>query len=175
MRFWLKIVLLVLLVPSTAIAEIQNRGQLFKLLCIGEKSVGFDWSGKEWTVARFKPEKYVVEKMPIDNKMTPFCTLTAPDDKGMVTEDYALQKGCYSIHEFGYKSYPMLSKLCLEEWRKIREKWTLELVFCNDEEYINLKPEGMFILSQWSAPHDLDEKADRKDLKSITVGRCGIM
>jgi len=30
---------------------------------MGEKSTGFNWHNKEWNFARFKPEKYLVEKI----------------------------------------------------------------------------------------------------------------
>jgi hypothetical protein len=169
------IVLIALIGPTLAAAEIQSREQLFKILCIGDKSIGFDWENNEWVKAQFTPEKYLIEKLRIDDKSTPFCAMKAGDDKPFRTDDYALERGCYSVRTLGQKSYPTPAKLCLEEWKKSGEEWGLNSVSCHDSEYIQFKPEGAFILSMWSAPHDLDDDAQQKDSKSITVGRCGVM
>ncbi len=87
-----RMVLGVLLIfPSVTNAGIESREQLFKALCIGEKSVGFNWKQNGWVFTRFAPEKYLVEKLTIDNVRTPFCVMNAQDKKGYESKSGAVR------------------------------------------------------------------------------------
>ena len=167
--------ILSLFLPVAANSAVEGMDRFFKTLCIGEQATGFDWVNGDWTPTRFKPERYLIEKLPVDNNMTPFCAMKLRDHEPFESKDSALEYGCYNVHAFGREGYPNLSGLCLEEWKKISGQWVLQSVFCNDREYVQFKPNGAFILAEWSEPHDLDDNADHKDSKSITVGRCAVM
>ena len=74
--------------------------QLFKTLCIGEKSTGFNWRNNEWNSTRFKPEKYFIEKLkPERSARTLLCWSDAQEKKRHESNDMALDWGCYNVHE----------------------------------------------------------------------------
>jgi hypothetical protein len=125
--------------------------------------------------SRNTSEKYIIAKVPIDDKKTPMCAFKAKQENDFIYEDVALKYGCYDIHAFGAPDHPNLSASCLEEWKKVNAKWLLQSVSCHDENYIQFKPDGAFIAADWYAPHDLDDNADQKDSKVIAVGRCAVM
>ena len=162
-----------LIAPGLSFAQIHDRERVFKILCIGDQSSGFDWVNKTWVPTRFKPEQYLIEKMNIDDKTTPFCAAGIGRNKPLWTDSYGLVDGCYNVHVFGRVSYPRLAQVCLEEWKKLDGKWSLRSISCRDQEYIHLKPDGAFTQTNWN--ETLDDDAAQKDSLSLTVGRCNVM
>jgi hypothetical protein len=147
--------------------------QLFKAVCIGEKSTGFNWSNNEWHFARFKPEKYFIEKLkPERSARTLLCWSDAQEKKRHETTDMALDWGCYSVRE-GEHGHG-LAQLCLEEWKTINDKLLLQTVLCQENDPINFVPDGEFTAVQWKSAA-LTENVPYKDSLSVTVGRCSII
>jgi hypothetical protein len=161
--------------PTTRYANFppqQKNDQLFKTLCIGEKSTGFNWHDNEWNFARFKPEKYLVEKLRAErSELTAFCWSEAKEKTRHEFAAGALDWGCYSVRE-GEQSLgpPNLAHLCLEDWKTLNGSLVLQTVSCEE---IKFKPNGNFNAVQWSG--SLAEESNYKDSLSITVGRCSII
>lgn len=142
--------------------------QLFKTLCIGEKSTGFAWRNNEWNFTRFKPEKYFIEKLkPERSARTLLCWSDAQEKKRHESNDMALDWGCYNVRE-DEQGRP--AHLCLEDWKAVDGSFVLQGVSCDE---IKFKPNGNFNSVQWS--DELAEKSNYKDSLSITVGRCSII
>ena len=143
--------------------------QLFKTLCIGEKSTGFDWRNNEWNFTRFRPEKYFIEKLkPERSARTALCWSDAQEKKRYESNDMALDYGCYNVHEGDDHAGP--AHLCLEDWKSVNGGLVLQGVSCDQ---IKFKPNGNFNAVQWS--DDFAEKSHYKDSLSITEGRCSII
>jgi hypothetical protein len=151
-----------------------ENNQLYKTLCIGEKSTGFDWRNNQWNFTRFKPEKYFIEKLkPERSAQTLLCWSDAQEKKRHETNDMALDWGCYSIREGDEQGRAGPSHLCLEEWKAVNRSLVLQGVSCDE---IKFKPNGNFEAVQWSGGEAaLAEKSNYKDSLSITVGRCSII
>ena len=154
--------------------------QLFKTLCIGEKSTGFNWHNNEWKFARFNPGKYLIEKLKVEKSgHTFFCWSEAQEQEKKTryeSADSALDWGCYSVRE-GQQDLdpPHLAHLCLEEWTTVNGSFVLQTVSCEDDK-IRFKPDGNFTAVLWSGTSgELAEKSNYKDSLSITVGRCSII
>jgi hypothetical protein len=107
--------------------------------------------------------------------LAPLCAMKAHANKPHESNDRALESGCYTFIFLVRKVTRSFLACVLRNGRKQTGQWTLQSVFCNDVNYIQFKPNGGFISAEWSSVHDLDDKADHKDSKSITVGRCGVM
>jgi hypothetical protein len=155
-------------------ATIKN-DQLFKTLCIGEKSTGFNWHNHEWNFAHFKPEKYLVEKLKAErSQLTALCWSGTKEKTRHEFAAGALDWGCYSVRE-GEPGLgpPHLAHLCLEDWKTVNGSFVLQSVSCEE---IKFKPDGNFTAVQWSGGDaELAEKSNYKDSLSITVGRCSII
>ena len=150
--------------------------QLFKTLCIGEKSTGFNWHNNEWNFVRFKPEKYLVEKLNAErSKGTLLCSYEAKEKKRYETAESALDWGCYSVRE-GEQGLGGPPHLCLEDWKMVNGSLMLQTVSCEEDDKIHFKPDGNFTAVQWNGDRgELAEKSNYKDSLSITVGRCAII
>ncbi len=178
-RLWLicALALAAAIAPSESAADdtvlpgaIKN-DQLFKTLCIGEKSTGFDWRNNQWNFTHFKPEKYFIEKLkPERSARTLLCWSDAQEKKRHESNDMALDWGCYNVRE---DESPGLAHLCLEYWKAVNGSLVLQGVSCDE---IKFKPNGNFNAVQWSGSDaQLAEKSNYKDSLSITVGRCSII
>lgn len=70
-------------------------------LCVGEKSVGYDWNKNKWENKTFKADRWIIRKEESDSK---YCNLS-----GSIDINYQLSdknplwnlKRCYSIKRFG--------------------------------------------------------------------------
>jgi hypothetical protein len=152
--------------------------QLFKTLCIGEKSTGFNWRNNEWNFTRFKPEKYFIEKLkPERSARTLLCWSEAKEKTRYESADSTSDWGCYSVRE-GEQDLgpPHLAYLCLEDWKTVNGSFVLQTVSCEGGDKIHFKPDGNFDAVHWSGYNgELAEKSNDKDSLSITVGRCSII
>jgi hypothetical protein len=156
-------------VLASDLQKISN--QLFRTLCVGDKSTGFNWRNNDWEFARFKPEKYIIEKLKIErDTMTLLCWSEAQDKRRYETKENASDHGCYNVRKVGTEMSPARSELCIEEWKGKNGQLFLEAVSCKD---VHFKPNGYFHMVGLSA--DLDDKSSYKDSMDINVGKCSVI
>ncbi len=144
------------------------------VLCVGEKSTGFSWKHDAWRFTRFKPGKYIVERVTPAAKPTAeslICSLGSQDRDRIETKDGIIDKACYNLRDFNAPPSPVGSQMCTEHWRKTGGALALDSVACNA---IAFAPSGRFHAAQWQSA-GLDAKAKHKDSMKITVGRCSIV
>jgi hypothetical protein len=144
------------------------------VLCVGEKSAGFSWKHNAWKYTRFKPGKYIVERVTPGAKPTAeslICAFGSQERDRIETQEGIIDKACYNLRDFDAPPSPVGSQMCTEHWRKTGGALVLDTVACNA---ITFDPSGSFHAALWQGA-SLDAKAKRKDAMKITVGRCSIV
>jgi hypothetical protein len=144
------------------------------VLCVGEKSTGFSWKHNAWKLTRFKPGKYIVERVTPAAKPTAeslICSLGSQDRDRIETKEGIIDKACYNLRDFNAPPSPVGSQMCTEHWRKTGGAPVLDSVACKA---ITFDPSGNFHAAEWQSA-SLDAKAKHKESMKITVGRCSIV
>jgi len=161
-----------------------GKGKPFTSLCIAEKSTGFNWKKGQWVEVTFRPEKYLVVKIPLrdwdPNKYKEALLSKEPACLGKYLS-YTQSKlkyyggyrrfGCYNIRTFGSKYSIAGSRLCEESW-DWSDETVLEKVRCESTYF---KPDGNFTRS--SIHDNLASKPENnyKDSLSLSVGSCSVI
>ncbi len=182
----LALFLIPMLIFSTPLfAEIKTSNIFFTLMCISEKSTGFNWKQGDWKYANFKESKYIIEKIEpedihlISGKSLPksgFCQLNGKNDP-QTLEILNTSYGCYNLRRFGEPFFNGNSKVCLEFWNGKGTNRVLEKVTCESSTNpITFAPDGWF---HSATLHDYVEKSrpdnHDKDSLAIEVGKCAVI
>ncbi|RYA22484.1 hypothetical protein CRU96_12735 [Malaciobacter halophilus] len=132
------------------------------LLCVEDKSIGFNWQQKEWTQKNFRTKKYIVKKYN-ENE----CSAKRANKSSFLKWDDSrktnLRYGCYKVYRHGTKPY-RAAEACFESWKKIKSKFTMTDIQC--ENFI-LKPNGKFVTSTLPATSE-----GSKVSMSLSHGKC---
>lgn len=145
----------------------------FKSLCISEEDVGFNWEGGKWTPSRFKPKKYILQKLDYEDSMKKVIydqpRMCETPIARKVDESMDIATACYIVYEFG-KSPLIFSDAttCYESFNKGK----IDFIQC--PKYGNFKPTGLFVKLPSAFSMDLSEKP-YKDSMSLAVGTCSIL
>jgi hypothetical protein len=172
------ILLFFLLVTANAHAEITDKNEHFNILCVEENSTGFNWGNGNWKQRNFKNNKYLAQKLKIEN---PTDTPGKKPESGVCFDSiqyrqesknntYDVSWGCYNIRAIGSTFYPYNSEVCREIWEKPESgtKYLLR-VFCND---LYFNPNGWFHRASLHGATGNKPKDDYKDSLVISVGKC---
>jgi hypothetical protein len=184
-RKMLRIILLLLIYPTAgwAIEENVTRFPPSSVLCIDEKSTGFNWRDRGWHQTNFiASNKYIIRKLDIDKykdrtteellkNQTFFCenpSFRASAEKGKNFSGWV--KSCYEIKDMGTPPSMVDAQMCTELWRDGR----LQKISCqNHMPPLYFNPEGSFIRFPWHT--EVDKSLDKKDSLAISVGSCSII
>jgi len=194
-----KIILLINLLPIALVvnSEITNVDEKFTLLCVDEKSTGFNWKKGDWHQTNFiTGQKYIIKKhdKPLSSNSPGYvrnstenrlCAFNQRESREWTTS--VSQDGCYSIKEFGKETRMVDYTICREDWSKDQQsKLSLKEIFCKkratNSEWI-ISPNEWFHRSNMHSNLDSDPKGfvldgvkelpdDYKDSLSISVGKC---
>jgi hypothetical protein len=174
----IRIVLLCLLVGAAAApvcAQVTTQTiQPFKSLCIGEQASGFDWKNDKWEHTKFKPEKYILQKIDYEERMLSKNYIERPISCSKpkatnVDKEKDIVLACYAANKFGQvASYLFDAADCFELFKdgKIQE------IQCSGVG--KFKPNGSFVMLPSNISMDLST-GNEKDSLVLTVGVCGIL
>jgi hypothetical protein len=174
-----------LIFPITGWATEENivRFPPSSVLCMDEKSTGFNWRDRGWVQTNFAANsRFIIRKLDIakyQNKSTeekwkndvffcenPTTAFTNEKDKKF----NGVVKSCYEIKDMGSSATLTDSQMCSELWRDGQ----LQRISCRDHSpqfYFN--PEGAFIRFPWHT--DIDKSAAKKDSLALSVGSCSVI
>jgi hypothetical protein len=167
----------------TAKAEITKQDHYFKLLCIEEKSTGFNWKNGDWEQTIFRPRKLLVEKVKIEPIEPTFprsglCALHVIGEPTELKADKKSQRisACYNLRALGNAFENFDTIQCIEHWKGTGNNQNLIDIQCNGiVQNIVLKPTGWFHAAN---VHDqLEDKTEKNKKASLTlsVGKCDII
>ena len=153
-------------VVSSAWAQTE---EYYTALCIEDESVGFNWENRGWTRVNFKPKKYLVERLEMEELISGRsgnCLWDYNDinKERLYNEDY----GCYNIREFGYPFNSFKSELCHEAFGG-HDYGGLDnnsRITCDN---FNFLPNGAF---QTSSIRSIQTPTLYRDSLSVSVGTC---
>ena len=146
----------------------------YSVICVEEKSTGFNWQNKSWVQANFKEETYIVSRIPVEKYRT-FVEARANDvylcdDRSNENSKYEKTEfinECYSVTRIGQKPTVLDSNMCSEVWESKR----LVSVHCNKHSSkLIFQPTGNFIKQPWHS--DLLSDEQNKDSLALSVGKC---
>ncbi len=146
----------------------------YSVICVEEKSTGFNWENKNWVQANFKPETYIVSRVPADKYRT---LVEARANNVYLCEDNSSEyqkyekiefiNACYSVTKIGQQPTFLDTNMCSELW----ESKKLISVHCNKHSSkLTFRPTGNFIKQPWHT--DLSSDVPNKDSLTLSVGKC---
>lgn len=148
----------------------------FKSICISNHETGFNWSNGEWMPAKFKTQKYILEKIDYEKEINasnsterPFLCSAPKVQK--IDEGSDLVTACYAISEFGGPPRTNLdARDCIEGFRF----GNIQMIQCRG--IGNFKPNGLFVKLPSQTSMDLSSDREKnKDSISLAVGTCGVL
>jgi hypothetical protein len=146
----------------------------FKSLCIAEEASGLDWENGKWKHTRFKPEKYILEKIDYEKTIISEKIIDQPiscskpnaikfaDEKFIVTS-------CYALKIFGRVSMNLLDANDCEE---LFTAGKIEAITCKGVGIF--LPNGPFIRLPPSKSLDISADKEKNSLV-VSAGTCGVL
>ena len=169
MRISLGLLLLVLTVIPLSAEEDYPWPDEYTIICVAEKTIGFNWSNGEWNPVQFNNKKRLIVKAHQNQ-----CDGTPEKDFHM-DNVYHNKHVCLNVRELG-EGGRSLSRYCEERfWEYVEYGTPRELqIYCAiPKMYIN--PNGWY---HYAHVHDQLEDAPEDDLKDsqyIEVGKCSMI
>ncbi|WP_422490725.1 hypothetical protein [Endozoicomonas sp. ALE010] len=136
-------------------------------ICIGDKSIGFNWENKNWVETRFNTDKYLVKKISKEMLENDFAYSECHNLLKSKSEDRIdVEYGCYNIRTVGEHYYPFETEVCTEFWTPLDINKKLTQVNCK---YFSFRPNGWF---HKAFTHSSLEDKPYKDSLGVSVGKC---
>lgn len=155
---------------------ISHPGAVFaqSILCIEEKSIGFNWVNGQWVQQVYSLEKYLLSRSvdasdpSVEYCMSALASLYRSTEIFETTSDELGRWGCYEIKDFGQASG--FHDMCFETLNSDGEILELD---CGDAIVFNIIPDGEFLRSQnYSAGQLFWADKSEKDSITLSVGKC---
>jgi hypothetical protein len=146
----------------------------FTLLCVTEKSNGFDWKDKDWFHTKFKGGgRYIIKKLDYGDESYG-CSINKKGDE-KYGDTLLFKDSCYGFKKFGVeeKASP---NTCRELWNidKDNDALTINRIMCDTISHGDwrLKPNGWF---HRAVINEHLIKTVKKDSMYIDIGKCSTL
>lgn len=177
MKNSLFLILPLVLLAATASAQVKP----FKVICIEEKSTGYNWKSGNWVQTNFiARDKFTIQKIDTnvlskDSGHHMFC-----GDGGDVL--WKLSNGCYQFNELGEKPSALNTRECSENFHySSNDRGYIDCPGGVARNHIIFKPDGEFVSFSSSfgvgmAIQDGSAGSDKpRDSITVSVGKCSVI
>ena len=165
-------------------ATASGQAKPFKVICVEEKSTGFNWDADNWVQKNFKAnKKIIIQKIDMDRfnglemdpNLTPkFCSEPTP-------QSLAGGIGCYLFNEVGKKASIVDAGDCFELFDHSTNM--PKYVDCRGggsiQGHVVFKPDGDFVRFSNSTTVGYDisnvDTDEKRDSLTVTVGKCSAL
>jgi hypothetical protein len=148
--------------------------QPFKSLCIDEQASGLDWENGKWENTKFKPGKYILEKIDYEKSIISEKFLDRPISctKPIATKldnENSIVTACYVVKKFGkVESNFMAAEDCYESFKNGK----IESIYCKGTG--KFMPNGQFIKLPASESLDISSTNIKSSIV-VSAGTCGLL
>lgn len=166
---------------NNKIPSLQNKSAVEKIkpgssfLCIGEKSIGFDWVNGKWENKNYKADRWIIRKEANDATA---CNLTDEVDESFETKNGRVWnlRRCYSFKRFGSNAELggwLNTGICYESYSNERPEGFVQCAGHLTQK-MAFEPNGAFLTQ---SPHPFIPPKSMKNIDShfMETGSCSSM
>jgi hypothetical protein len=139
-------------------------------LCKEKNSTGYNWENGEWVLQNFKPEEFIVKKVPYKNINKEKNVFLSPcseiDDQGNYPSNV---RRCYNIRNFGEEEKSYSDRICREYYAD-QKLYRIECAYHIGTTF-NFLPNGLFV-NTYLVFNLGKEEERKKDSMMLSHGLC---